>query len=273
MFLTFAMEPSIHNNGILTEKMRNVFDHLGAPVTTLFEANAFAQKHLLRDGERWDAQAETDIRKKCLKNKEALLRDLRALGMVDCVMPAQKSYAYALIMGTLRASFVRQLDHLAELEQRGYVFGEIVSLGSARPLRDNEKDGLPSPISTEAQMMSYCLEQHPILGVKRVLFVNAPMIKKSDGTLVRPTSDSVLTAFSQIAPHAGSCLIISENPYLVRQTKVAQRILDQSRFPTQAAGQEDKESTDDIIILMDEFARAIYEESVRFRQRAGRDSV
>jgi len=257
---TLCGKSTLQKNGTPTKKLKKVFKLLGAPVKTLAEANEFAQKNLLRSGERWDKQTETDLHGVMLKNKAALLKALKELGMINAIHPAHTDYTYALLMGALKERVELRIDILAELIQKGYTFETIVLLGGARELRDEEKEGLPATVTTEAQMMAYLCAQHPLLKDYATILVNAPMIQKTDGTFTRPTTDSTLVHFAQIAPHDGTCLVISNNPYIVRQTMVTRRILDQSRFCTDGAGKEADEDTADIIMLMDEFARTVYEE-------------
>lgn len=255
-----TMDFLFDQKGVPTKNVSKVFEHLGASVSTLDQANEFAQKNLLRKGERWDTQEEKEWHAIVHDKKALLLNDLKALGMIDSVEPKQKFYRYVLVMGSTTRNFANRLDYLAELKQNGISFKEIVLLGGERPLRDNEKEGLPKEIVTEAQMMQYLCVNHPLLNNDNVILVSAPMTKHSDGTFTRPNTDDTIVCFKKTAPADGSCLVISNNPYVLRQTKVVQRILDQSRFPTEGAGKKVNQETIDIIILMDEFARAIYEE-------------
>lgn len=246
--------------GVPAKNVSKVFEHLGASVSSLDQANEFAQKNLLRKGERWDNQEEKEWHAIIEDKKALLLNDLKSLGMINAVEPKQKAYTYALLMGSLKKTVALRLDYLAELKQGGLTFGEIVLLGGERQLRDDEKVGLPEDVTTEAHMMQHLCAHHVVLKNDPVLLVNAPMIKKEDGTLTRPTTDSTIVYFEKTAPADGSCLVISNNPYVVRQTKVTQRLLDQVRFPTDGAGKKVNEETLDIVMLMDEFARTIYEE-------------
>lgn len=249
------------NNGTPTEPLRGVFDHLGVPIATLEQANEFAQKNLIRVGERWDQQTDTEINLKMRMQDNLLRTDLKKLGMMDEIRPAQKKYSYALLMGALRIRFAHRLQYMAALQKQGYEFDTVVLLGGERQLRDEEKEGLPESITTEAQMMQYLYEHHYEKPTEqKVIVVHAPLIQKEDGSFIRPTTDSSLIHFSEIAPQAGSCLVVSNNPYVTRQLRVAQRTLDQSSFPTQGAGREVVEDAEDIVILMDEFARTLYEE-------------
>jgi len=168
-------------------------------------------------------------------------------------------------MGATKQAVIARLDFLAELRDSGYTFKYIVLLGGERQLRDVEKEGLPETVNTEAQMMECVCAQYAQFANQSIILVNAPMIEKADGTFTRPTTDSTLVHFAKIAPEDGSCLVISNNPYNVRQTKVTQRTLDQSRFPTHGAGRALEEGVVDIFVIMDELARTIYEENLRFK--------
>lgn len=254
---------AFHHNGNLTEKTKRIFDVLGVKVETLAEANEFAQKNLLRKGERWDAQDETDVNKAIRENEATLINDLRSLNMIDAVEPKHKAYTYALLMGALKATVAIRLAYLEELMEKGHSFDSVVLLGGERELRDVEKEGLPEEVNTEAQMMAYLCAQSTKLADKKIMLVNAPMIQKADGTFTRPTTDSTLVHFAQTAPQDGSCLVISNNPYTVRQTKVTQRILDQSRFPAEGAGPAVDIERSGILNVMDEFARVLYEDTLQ----------
>lgn len=261
-----ATESLFHHNGKITKELKAVFNDLGiSSIETLEQANEFAQKNLVRTGERWDKQQETPVYVMMHDNQAALINDVRALGMIDAVAPLKKAYTYALLMGATKKAVMARLDFLVELFDSGCTFKYIVLLGGERPLRDIEKEGLPETVNTEAQMMEYVCAQYPQFANQNIILVNAPMIAKADGTFVPPATDSTLIHFAKIAPGDGSCLVISNNPYNVRQTKVAQRVLDQSRFPTQGAGRALKEGIVDIFVIMDELARIIYEETLRFK--------
>ena len=249
-------------NGFPTPHLRRIFVHLGVPITTLTQANEFAQKNLLRTpgSERWDPQAEKPIIQTIRKHEALLWKDLQALGMMDEIVPTQKSYDYAVLMGGIKKDVLMRLAQLIELEQQGCRFGTVVLLAGARLLRDVEKEGLPVDITTEAHMMVYIYEHHYQAPVnQKILLASAPAIQKEDGSVVPPTTDSTLVYFAKVAPHDGSCLVVSNQPYVARQTLVAQRILDQSRFPTEGTGKGVAEVTGGIVMFMDEFARTLYE--------------
>jgi len=82
-----ATESLFHHNGVPTKQLKAVFTDLGVSVDSLDQANEFAQKNLLRSGERWDKQQETPVYVMMHDNQAALINDVRALGMIDAVAP------------------------------------------------------------------------------------------------------------------------------------------------------------------------------------------
>lgn len=248
-----------HKNGVLSNPVKDIFKLLGHPVDSLEKANEWAQKNLLRIGERWDHQVETDIRNKIQNKKEILIENLKGLGFIDEIKPKEKKYTYAFVMGALKMRVEQRLDYLADLIKDGCNFEILVLLGGERELRDIEKVDLPIEVKTEADMMVYLLKNHALLKDRNFIVVNAPMVKKDDGFIVRPNTDDTIVYFTKLAPKDGNCLVISNNPYIVRQTKVTERLLDQSLFPVDGAGSMISNCCN-ILMIIDEFARALYEE-------------
>ncbi len=252
-----------HIDGEISQSAKNIFAKLHENITTLKEANNFAQKNLLRTGERWDKQQETPVHQSIKENRSEIIQDLKTLKMIDEIKPEKKHYTYAGLMGALEERVTYRMNYLQELIDAGYTFDYIVLLGGARPLQEKEKANLPENVTTEAEMMAYLFNNSKLKDNKMILVV-APMVQKADGTLARPNTDDTLVYFAQTAPQDGSFLVISNNPYILRQTKVAQRILDQKRFPVEGIGKKADEQEIDIIMVMDEFARTLYEEFKQF---------
>lgn len=251
---------ALHHQGTLSQPIQNIFGYLGQSMTTLSQANEFAQKNLLRTGERWDKQEENILHSLIKQNKQLIIDNLTKIGMIDQICPEQKQYDYVLVMGGLKATFSQKLDYLVQLFDKGYTCTTIVLLAGARPLQALEKSGLPETIETEAQMMEY-VYLHSDLKNHAHILVTAPMIKKGDGTLQRPNTDDTLRSFIELNNRPGSCLVISFNPYIMRQTKVAQNILTSSGYQVTGAGRAADLEKLDIIMLMDELARTIFEET------------
>lgn len=255
-----GQQSTFHHAGVLSRELKNIFNHLGHPIETLDEANAFAQKHLLRKGERWETQ-NNELFLNLQQNEQLLVEDLASLHMIDEITPAKQSYDYILFMGAPTGTTKKRLQYLARLKQIGLTFKKIVLLSGERKLRDSEKKDLPADVTTEAQMTVYLCKQNPTLQNDDILLVDAPMIEKPDGSLTRPTTDTTIIHFARIAPYDGTCLVISNAPYIIRQTRVTGRILDKARFPVDGAGPgKNRAKPVNIVLLMDELARTLYEE-------------
>jgi hypothetical protein len=254
-----SIDTLFHTAGKASPTLKKLFQALGVSIQTLEEAHQFAQQELLRVGESWDPQPPKALHDIIRRQQPFILHQLHALGMVQAHMPTQKEHTYALLLGSLYEDVVERFSYLSHLYDADFQFKYLVLVGSERSLLDHEKAQLPEGLTTEAQMLFYLCRQYPHLKNKYLMLINAPRILQADGSFARATTESTLKHFMQRAQEPGSCLIISNNPYIWRQTKVAQRTLDQTQFPTQGAGAAYKESLIDSILLMDEFARTLYE--------------
>lgn len=244
-----------------------IFDRLGVPVLSLVDADQFAQANLLRTGERWDAQTDTLLAILMRQKQDLLISDLRELGLIDEVLPKQQKYDHALVLGSLVEGMKLRLSHLEQLRARGYQFKDVALLAGKRQLRAEEQASLPAELvdtlKTEGAAMLYLFEQSKLSDLP-IQLIDAPMKTDANGNLVRPNTDDTIRYFAETAT-PGSCLVISNNPYIKRQTLVAQRILDQSKFPTEGAGPAANLNSDRgrIRLLMDEFARTLHELAAR----------
>jgi hypothetical protein len=263
-FHATTYEP-FHVHGQLTDSTKNIFEKLHQKIATLKEANLYAQTNFIRKPgtERWHEQEETELHKYMKENRSALIENFKELGMIDEIQPKQKKYVYAGLLGALKERFEYRLNYLNELITAGYQFKYIVLLGGQRPLQPIEKENLPEDITTELEMMTYLFNKSSLKD-SNVIIVDAPMVQKPDGTWTRPITDGTLVYFAKIAPEDGSLLMISNNPYVLRQTKVAQRIFDQQRFPVDGAGKAADAEEMNIVMTFDEFARTLYEEHTQF---------
>ncbi len=259
--LFHAQHEPFQMNGQLSSAAKDIFIRLGQPeIKTLVDANSFAQANFIRKGERWEQQEETPTRRTMKEKETKLFADLEKLGMINEVSPSKKHFVYIGLMGGLKERVEIRLKYLEELVKRGLTFNRLVLLGGMRELQDIEKVGLPEEIKQELEMMRYVVDNSSLKN-SEIIEVNTPMEQKPDGTQVRPNTDDTIKYFAQIAPQPGAFLVISNNPYTQRQTKVTKRLLDQEQFPTQGAGPALDAEERDIVMIMDEFARTLYEET------------
>lgn len=253
--------------------------------TTISEINGVAQANLLRKGERWE------IEKKWESQRAELLPLLKELGLWDAVTPAKLiaakeladdvdsynhfgssphltiSYDYVLVLGALQSRIEKRLAYLEHLAKtypsllaknaQGKV-PTIVLLTSARPLDpEKEASALQAGLTTEADVMQAALKKSTLGNYAWALLISAPMKIDAKGTVLRPTTDDTVKAWLTKKPTPGRCLIISDQPFVLRQTLVLKTLLPKE-FILDAAGPAADESMP-IAVFLDELARTIYQ--------------
>lgn len=254
-----------HTDGIITPPVQAIFKCLDVSVQTLAEANEYAQKNLLRIGEFWDTQPDKPVHQKICIHQEIILNALEDLGMLSAIVPCAKTYSYVIVLGSLYEDVIQRLEFLSNLLHVGYHFENRILLGSERPLLEYESRMLPANMATESQMMAFLWSKNQQLNKHTVSIISQPLLQEADGMVIkRPTTETTLEYFAQETHRPGSCLIISNNPYITRQLRIAQRALNQIHFPTEGAGPKFNNGNIPIILLIDEFARILYEEHKAF---------
>ncbi len=274
---------------------RLLFDENGNPRATLLRVlelagmdpalgvsldliNAWVQQNLLRiaHSERWEAQTTK------FEEIEAVLKPLLAeLGFLSSVSPSFDRYEGALILGATLPRVRSRLHNLVEAWNRGARFQDLYFLGGERLLNAElesvhdllsdqnnpikiKPDWIPHPKlpCTECEMMQMVWEQSQIpqdmRDQVRVFFTNAPM--KSDlqsGKMSRPTFADTMECWLSLSPLAGSYLIVSNAPYILRPDFIVRAIApSEFKFDVIGSGAREHES---MAIILDELARTIFQ--------------
>lgn len=242
----------------------------------LVQINNWAQKNLLRQGERW--QEQTD-RFEALKPKIRPL--LSELGFIEASFPHFDKYHGAIIHGGLLPRVRVRLHYLVEQWKKGIIFSHLYFLSSERPLEaEQETRSLlvqdeESPLKirkdwsiplelpkTECEMVQLVWDQSEIPETMRkevkIYFINAPM--KSDPKhqkLLRPTTDDTIEYWLKTAPPKGRYLAITNAPYTNRQDLVVRSLIPKSyECDTIGSGANNQEK---VVIFLDEVARFIFQ--------------
>ncbi|MFI0434937.1 MAG: hypothetical protein ACH350_04310 [Parachlamydiaceae bacterium] len=242
----------------------------------VIQINDWAQKHLLRKGERW--QEQTDRFEELKPKIKPLLTEL---GFVDATFPRFKEYQGAIVHGALLPRVRLRLHDLVQQWKMGVRFSRLYFLSSERPLdiqQENDKsflddtrsllkikkDWLP-PLEfpkTESEMTRLVWEQSDIPEEMRnnveVCFVNASMKKDSKGEkTIRPTTDETVEAWLKTSPPIGRYLAITNAPYTNRQDFVI-RSLSPPEYGFDTVGSAASEQ-EKMAIFLDELARFIFQ--------------
>jgi hypothetical protein len=242
---------------------------------SILQINGWAQKNLLRQGERWDQQ--TNQFEKLKQNIKPLLSEL---GFIDASLPHFSEYQGAIVLGALLPTVRIRLHYLVEQWKKGVKFSHLYFLGSERPLEAKQEnreafvqDG-NSPLKirqgwlepaefpiTECEMLRLVWEQSEIPEAMRdkvnIHFINAPMKKDSKSNkLLRPTTDDTVVYWLKAEPPIGRYLVITNEPYVNRQDIVLRSIAADYGFDTVGFGANEHE---EVAIFLDELARFIFQ--------------
>ncbi len=264
------------NNRALNEILRltNV-EHDG----TLPSIVAATQKSWLRRSgtERW----EMDNRYEQISDKITPL--FNKLGILEEVKPSKNKYTYAIVHGATVYPVRHRLAYALKLWEEGVKFDTLVFFVGARPLDKNrepesalfrkddkflsiKKDWIKPSIhpKTEAEMAHMVFNQAQLPDgfkeVVKVVFVDTPMQKRSDGSLRNPnTGDNVNYWIKMNNPERGSILAISNQPYVYYQDVVLNTLLSQP-FTVETVGPK-VTSKLHVGVVLDNLARWLYQEN------------
>jgi len=250
----------IHTNGVPSPTIQELFNILGKPCPKdLKDLNEYAQREWIRkEGvERWDLDQQ--------KLDQKFMPVFKKLGLIDEIKPEKKQFEYAFIMGALAERMKIRIAYLEKLKNEGYVFNHIVLLAGLRPanaIKEPEWVG-----KTEADIMMD-LYKKSSLPQDRVQLVCAPMKIDSSGLpTIRPNTDDTILAFKdseQAHAHQGSCVVISNSPFIPRPVSLFRMLLPHT-FDIYGAGDAANEDIA-MAVIFDELARLIFAELKLFNQ-------
>lgn len=240
------------------------------------EINDWAQKNLLRKGERWEKQTDQ------FENlKPEILPILKDLGFVNSTCSSFKTYQGAIVHGALLSRVRIRLHYLVDQWKQGVRFSHLYFLSGARPLEpqyESRKALMDDTLSllkirkdwqepselpkTECEMMELVWNQSDIPEEMRsqlaVYFINAPMKKDTQsGKFLRPNTDDTVIWWLKVFPPKGRYLAITNAPYTNRQDLVVRSIAPND-YTFDTIGPEASEDQK-MIIFLDELARLIFQ--------------
>lgn len=216
--------------------------------------------------ERWDI-VDTNV-----ENQNDFFDLFHKLHLIDEIAPQQQQYDYVLLMGAAYDRIASRLQYAIQLCKQGVRFDKVVILSGARPLTDAEitalqrdynfKDSAAVP-ATEAELMQFVydtIKKPENMDHIPVVLINAPMKITKNGALARPTTGDTVIEWMKLNPVVGSCLVISNQPYVGYQDSVAKTLLPHD-FTVETVGEKSHDVT--IGIYLDTLARNLYQEKIR----------
>lgn len=246
---------------------------------TLESIVAATQKAWLRPAgtERWEFADLYDAK------RDQIMPLLEGMNCINDIVPSQKSYDYALMLGATAHRVRTRLAYLVRLWEKGVRFKHIIFATGARnldPIKESEKELLTSDVAglpvrpewsfsgnlptTETEMMKLVYEQSVLPDSMRevpVVFVDTPMQATASGQLRRPNTGDTIIHWLATSPSPGRCLVVSNQPFTAYQDTVVKTFVPKG-FTVETVGHEACENIS-IAVCLDSIARWLYQEQKR----------
>jgi hypothetical protein len=257
----------VDNQGLVGEPVQELMRLTGIePVSSLKEVVEKTQKKWIRSV---NVERE-DLFENHQELKSPIFTQLSRLGLLSSVMPAKGEYDYVLLLGATYQTYKSRLKFLEEIIESGIKVKTIALLGSLRPLEHGHELSVmvrdqafkTSPIN-EIEMMEMLFKQSSLKGYQTVK-IASPM-KNNNGQLVRANTLDTVVDFANLNLRPGSVLVISNQPYVIRQGLVVRRVL---KWPwrIETVGPKPRIDTP-TSVYFDELARTLYEINAAALQR------
>lgn len=248
-----------------TTALCELFTTINVPCgATLSDINKTVQANLLRKGERWETEQKWEA------ERAHVLPILRKLNLIDTQLPETLAsqtadYNYIFILGGLQSRVEKRIAHLATLVQtyptlvapdKTGKLPTIILLTGDRPLDPKQEPLSNDTTKTEADMMRVLMQRSPLGTYPNIELVSAPLKTDAKGNKVRPTTDDTVIAFRASHPTPGHGLVITDQPFGLRQLLVLKSLLPGWTLHVAAPAADEHLP---IAVFLDELARTIYQ--------------
>jgi hypothetical protein len=297
---TFFLGCDFYKSHAQGELSSLLFDGAGKP--TLALVDVLQQCNIEHDGSLADIVAKTQkgwlrpagveryqMDDPYVDKLDALRPAFKKLGLVDDVLPSKKEYDYVLVHGATLLATRARIAFLVKSWLSGVRFKQIVFLTGARmldsvqesvdqlcdvtqtilPIRSDWQYDASKPYITETDMTGHVYEQGMLPAeLKEIPFrvVDAPQQVAKDGSKKRPNTIDTLNEWLKTNPQQGSCLFISNQPFVGYQDSIAKTVLP-SAFSIETVGFAIPASYEKVSLYLDSLARWLYQEQIRVNQK------
>jgi hypothetical protein len=172
------------------------------------------------------------------------------------IKPAHQNYDYAVILGAAVCVMEKRIAFLEKIADSGVKFKQIVLLSGARPL-DPKVDRAIEGCQTEGDAMDYLWRAHPLSKQTSWKHFIRHMIPISEGKTRRPNTADTFLLWKASQPQAGSCLMISSQPYCFSQQLIAEACLP-GEFTFETVGPAFNASKQNPTVMLDTLARCLF---------------
>jgi len=178
-------------------------------------------------------------------------------GLLFEAAPQKERYDYALVYGALLSKVKSRIDYLSSLCKKGVSFKQFIFLTGERPLLASEK--ARCGFEWEWEMVEWAYLHSDLPRDVPVVFIRSPG-KWVEGKWVRPQTRDTVISWKETSPNPGSCLGISNQPYVGYQNAVMRSLLP-ADFEVETAGAAiDGEPS--VALILDTIAKQLLNESV-----------
>ncbi len=204
--------------------------------------------------ERWEFD------RRCEDKRDQLWPLFEEAGLVGDVLPVAETYDYVLIPGALASRMEQRWASACRLWEKGIRFSKIVCLSGKRNLQESEKKRIgDASIQTEFDAFQWVCKKHPApLGMDQIeiQFINAEPAPGNN----RPTTVDTIGAWLGTSPEKGSCLVVSNQPYIQYQHLIFKRILPEG-FSVETVG-EALDWSPPVALMLDTLGRILAQEQL-----------
>lgn len=266
---TIQQEPSraafiVDENFSVTDSVQKLMELSGVkPARKLSEVVSLTQPVWLRarQSERMHLVEEYE------NLRPTLLMHFRNLGLITEVTANKTHYDYVLLLGANYLTMENRVAYLEKILASGVTIKHLALLGSHRPLEHVhevevmlKKHQFAVVPTTEIEMMEALINASPMkdkLHNINIIRIASPMKINSDGTVARANTRDTVEDLLKLDVTAGSSLVISSQPYILRQDLIVRSLLP-SPWTIETVGDSapiDLPSG----VYFDELARVLYE--------------
>ncbi len=167
------------------------------------------------------------------------------------IMPTQKSYDYAVILGATVATMQKRIDFLEKTFKSGAQFKQVVLLSGARPL-DLTIETAPEGCQTEGEALAHLWQACPLSNQVPWAHFDCPMRGAA-----RPNTADTYNLWLASKPKAGSCVMVSNQPYCLYQQLVTEAVMPKG-FIFETVGPASDSSKANPAAMLDMIARCLY---------------
>jgi hypothetical protein len=203
--------------------------------------------------ERWQVQ-EIEV-----KDKNYVISLLKKLNFVDSIYPKKQEYDYAILLGADTKNVIARINFLIDLWKNGIRFKNLICLGAQRPCDKNdiipEWQNLKVQPKTETEIIKFYLNTFHFPDSLNIVFVDTPMVVTKE-MIKRPNTQDTVLEWLKCNPKPGSCLVISNNPYIKYQDAILKKNLPKD-FEVETVGPASFEGVK-ISIYLDTICRWLY---------------